>query len=87
MCRYWRSSLTLINCFWIIYKIILSVSKNAPLGGAHHSFALLKILLIIIAVIATPIAKTQRVREVWFYLMSVGAVLKIVTILTDNILI
>ena len=36
-------------------------------------------LLIIIAAIATPIAKTQRVREVWFYLMSGGAVLKIVT--------
>ena len=30
MCRYWRSSLPLINSFWVIYKIILSVSKNAP---------------------------------------------------------
>lgn len=36
-------------------------------------------LLIIIAAIATPIAKTQRSREVWFYVMSGGAVLKIVT--------
>ena len=36
-------------------------------------------LLIIIAAIATPIAKTQRAREVWFYVMSVGAVLKIIT--------
>ena len=36
-------------------------------------------LLIIIAAIATPIAKTQRMREVWFYVMSGGAVLKIVT--------
>lgn len=36
-------------------------------------------LLIIIAVIATPIAKTQKMREVWFYVMSGGAVLKIVT--------
>ena len=36
-------------------------------------------LLIIIAAIATPIAKTQRVREVWFYVISGGAVLKIVT--------
>ena len=36
-------------------------------------------LLIIIAAIATPIAKTQRMREVWFFLMSGGAVLKIVT--------
>ncbi len=36
-------------------------------------------LLIIIATIATPIAKTQKMREVWFYVMSSGAVLKIVT--------
>lgn len=36
-------------------------------------------LLIIVAAIATPIAKTQRMREIWFYMMSGGAVLKIVT--------
>ena len=36
-------------------------------------------LLSIIAAIATPIAKTQKMREVWFYVMSGGAVLKIVT--------
>ena len=36
-------------------------------------------LLIIIAAIATPIAKTQKMREVWFYVMSSGAVLKIAT--------
>ena len=36
-------------------------------------------LLIIIAVIAAPIAKTQKMREAWFYVMSSGAVLKIVT--------
>ena len=36
-------------------------------------------LLIIIAAIATPIAKTQNMRETWFYVMSSGAVLKIVT--------
>ncbi len=35
--------------------------------------------LILAAAIATPIAKTQRVRETWFYIMSGGAVLKIVT--------
>lgn len=29
--------------------------------------------------IATPIAKTQQAREIWFYIMSSGAVLKIVT--------
>ena len=37
------------------------------------------VLLILIAAIATPIAKTQKMREVWFYVMSSGAVLKIVT--------
>ena len=36
-------------------------------------------LLIIVAAIAAPIAKTQKMREVWFYVMSSGAVLKIVT--------
>lgn len=36
-------------------------------------------LLIIVAAIATPIAKTQRAREIWFFLMSGGAVLKIMT--------
>lgn len=43
-------------------------------------------LLIIIAAIATPIAKTQKVREVWFYVMSGGAVLKIVTMEIARIL-
>ena len=36
-------------------------------------------LLIVVAAIATPIAKTQHWREIWFYLMSGGAVLKIMT--------
>ena len=36
-------------------------------------------LLIIIAAVSTPIVKMQRTREVWFYVMSCGAVLKIVT--------
>ena len=44
-------------------------------------------LLIIIAAIATPIVKTQQAREVWFYVMSSGAVLKIVTMeIARNIL-
>ena len=36
-------------------------------------------MLIIIAAVATPIAKAQRVREIWFYVMSGGAILKIAT--------
>ena len=35
--------------------------------------------LILLAAIATPVAKTQRARKIWFYLMSGGVVLKIVT--------
>lgn len=35
--------------------------------------------LILLAAIATPAAKTQKAREVWFFVMSGGAVLKIVT--------
>ena len=36
-------------------------------------------LLIVAAAIATPIARTQKMRELWFYVMSGGAVLKIAT--------
>ena len=43
-------------------------------------------LLIIIAAIATPIAKTQKMREVWFYVMSGGALLKIMTMEIARIL-
>ena len=44
-------------------------------------------LLIIIAAVATPVAKTQHAREVWFYVMSCGAVLKIATVEIARILI
>ena len=43
-------------------------------------------LLIIIAAIAAPIAKAHKMREVWFYVMSGGAVLKIVTMEIARIL-
>lgn len=36
-------------------------------------------LAIIVALIATPIAKNQSAREIWFYVMSCGAVMKILT--------
>lgn len=35
--------------------------------------------LIVIAAVATPIARSQQARQVWFYIMSGGAVMKIVT--------
>ena len=34
--------------------------------------------IIIIAAIATPIAKSQHMREIWFYVMAGGVMLKIV---------
>ena len=43
-------------------------------------------LLIIIAAIAVPIAKTQRAREIWFHIMSGGVVLKIMTMEIARIL-
>ena len=43
-------------------------------------------LMIVIAAIATPAAKTQRAREIWFYVMSGGAVLKIVTMEISRII-
>lgn len=36
-------------------------------------------LLIIVAAVATPISKSQHIREIWFYIMSGGALLKILT--------
>ena len=50
-----------------------------PLVSLPTAIGCIDALIIIVAVIATPIAKTQRAREIWFYVMSGGAVLKIVT--------
>ena len=36
-------------------------------------------LAIVVAAIATPIAKTQHARQIWFWVMSGGAVAKVVT--------
>ena len=36
-------------------------------------------LAIVVALIATPIAKSQSAREIWFYVMSCGVVMKILT--------
>ena len=57
-----------------------------PLVSIPNIVGCVGALLIIIAAIATPIAKTQRVREVWFYVMSGGALLKILTMEISRIL-
>lgn len=44
-------------------------------------------LMILVAAIATPIAKSQHAREAWFYLMSGGVTLKIVTMEIARILV
>ena len=43
--------------------------------------------LILIAAIATPIAKSKGLREVWFYLASAGVMLKILTVEISRLLI
>lgn len=43
-------------------------------------------LVILIAAMASPIAKTQKMRELWFYVMSGGALLKIVTMEVSRII-
>lgn len=43
--------------------------------------------LILIAAIATPIAKSHGLREVWFYLASAGVMLKILTVEISRLLI
>lgn len=57
-----------------------------PLVSVPTIIGCIGALLIIIAAIATPIVKTQKMREVWFYVMSGGAVLKIVTMEIARIL-
>lgn len=37
-------------------------------------------LAVIVGIIATPIARSQAAREVWFYVMSSGITLKVVTV-------
>ncbi len=51
-----------------------------PLVSIPNLVGCVGALLILIAAVATPIARTQKTREIWFYIMSFGAVLKIVTV-------
>ena len=50
-----------------------------PLVSVPTIIGCIGALIIIVAAIATPITKTQHTRAVWFYLMSGGVTLKIVT--------
>lgn len=70
------------------YARLLSHETGLPAYSAAEAvkYASAGALLIIIAAVATPIAKTQRARELWFYVMSDGAVMKIVTMELARIL-
>lgn len=48
-----------------------------PLVSFPNLIGCIGAAVIVIAAIATPIAKSQQAREVWFYVMSSGALLKI----------
>lgn len=63
-----------------------TIQYTVDASGSPGVFALVSIptiagcvgaLMIITAAIATPIAKSQKMRRVWFYVMACGAVLKI----------
>lgn len=57
-----------------------------PLVSAPVLIGCVGAALIVLAAVATPIAKTQHMREIWFYLMSGGVVLKIATMELARIL-
>lgn len=52
---------------------IFSLVNIPTIVGAVGAF------LIVLAAIATPIAKSQYTRQIWFYIMSGGTLLKILT--------
>ena len=58
-----------------------------PLVSAPTIVGCIGSALIVIAAIATPIARSQQARQVWFYIMSGGAVMKIVTMEIARILV
>ena len=58
-----------------------------PLVSVPTIIGCIGALIIIAAAIATPIAKQQHTRAVWFYLMSGGVTLKIVTMEIARILV
>ena len=48
-----------------------------PLVSVPNIIGCIGAAIIIIAAVATPIAKSQHMREIWFYIMSGGVLLKI----------
>lgn len=58
-----------------------------PLVSVPTVIGCIGALLIIVAAVATPISGSQHARKIWFYVMSGGAIMKIVTMEFARILI
>ena len=58
-----------------------------PLVSVPNIVGCIGAAMIIIAAIATPIARSQYMREIWFYFMSGGILLKIVVMEISRIMI
>ena len=62
----------------IQYKIDGSCAPGVfPLVSIPNIIGCIGAAIIIISAIATPVAKSQHAREIWFYIMSGGVILKI----------
>ena len=70
----------IIPCCGCCIGVIRILPALLPLIFPSPIIGCIGALLIVTAAIATPIAKTQQTREIWFYAMSGGAVLKILTV-------
>ena len=57
-----------------------------PLASVPTMVGCFGAALILLAAIAAPLAKTQHTRQIWFYVMSGGALLKILTMEISRIL-
>lgn len=77
--QYWGRRSALLLTFGLAVCCFAAARDGLDKTIQHAIVGCFGALLIIIAAVAAPIAKTQRAREIWFYVMSGGAVLKIVT--------
>lgn len=58
-----------------------------PLISIPNLIGCIGAAIIIIAAIATPIAKSQHMRQIWFYVMSGGVMLKILVMEVARIIV
>ena len=77
--QYWGRRSAVLLVFGLVVCCFAAARDGLDKTIQHAIVGCFGALLIIIAAVAAPIAKTQCAREVWFYVMSGGAVLKIAT--------